>query len=280
MSTINVTDFHQPQSFLDESEALFDVLAGVDASLFTRPTRFKEWAINDILAHLHIWNWALEQAIVVVPAFDNLLLQFKAHVKVAPVRTFENTWVAPLHGPELLDAWWAQCRQTTALVQSVDPKLRTRWFGPDMSARSNITARLMETWAHGQAIHDLLGLERVQTDRLKDIAVLGIHTFDWTFRVRKLQPPSVHPHVRLRAPSGATWSWNEASDTDLIEGNAAEFCQVVTQVRHVDDTQLHVVGEAARLWMASAQCFAGPAHTPPAAGTRFREPTFPAYIST
>lgn len=134
MSTINVTDFHQPQSFLDESEALFDVLAGVDASLFTRPTRFKGWTIDDILAHLHIWNWALEQAIVDVPAFDTLLLQFKAHVKVAPVRAFENAWVAPLHGQELLAAWRAQCRQTTALVQSVDPKLRTRWFGPNMSA--------------------------------------------------------------------------------------------------------------------------------------------------
>ena len=140
-----------------------------------------------------------------------------------------------------------------------------------MSARSSITARLMETWAHGQAVYDMLGVERVNADRIRNIAVLGINTFGWTFATHKQPLPAIAPHVRLTAPSGAIWTWNEPSETDLIEGSATEFCQVVTQVRNIADTRLKVVGEAATRWMAIAQCFAGPPETPPAPGTRFRE---------
>ena len=57
----------------------------------------------------------------------------------------------------LLQAWREQFRQVTDHFQKADPKQRVKWAGPDMSARSSITARLMETWAHGQAVYDLLG---------------------------------------------------------------------------------------------------------------------------
>ena len=41
-----------------------------------------------------------------------------------------------------------------------DPAARLPWYGPDMSPASSVTARLMETWAHGQDIADTLGVER------------------------------------------------------------------------------------------------------------------------
>jgi uncharacterized protein (TIGR03084 family) len=140
-----------------------------------------------------------------------------------------------------------------------------------MSVRSSITARLMETWAHGQEIYDALGVERVDTDRIRSIADLGVRTYRWTFANRGLAAPGEPPHVRLRAPSGAAWTWNEPSETSLVEGDAGEFCQVVTQVRALADTRLRVVGDVATRWMAIAQCFAGPVSDPPAPGTRFRQ---------
>jgi uncharacterized protein (TIGR03084 family) len=127
-----------------------------------------------------------------------------------------------------------------------------------MSVRTGITARLMETWAHGQAVYDLLGVERIDTDRIRNIAQLGVNTFGWTFKTNGQTPPEVVPYVRLVAPSGAVWTFNAPSDTDRIEGSATEFCQVVTQVRNIADTQLTVVGDAAQRWMSIAQCFAGP----------------------
>ena len=58
-------------------------------------------------------------------------------------------------------------------LQLRTPKKRVQWFGPDMSVRSSITARLMETWAHSQAIYDLLGQTRTNTDRIKNIVIMG-----------------------------------------------------------------------------------------------------------
>jgi uncharacterized protein (TIGR03084 family) len=83
--------------------------------------------------------------------------------------------------------------------------------------------------------------------------------------------PEDRPYLKLTAPSGEVWEFNEPSDSNYIEGAAAEFGQVVTQCRNIGDTSLKVVGDTATKWMAVAQCFAGPARTPPAAGERHRQ---------
>ena len=74
--------------------------------------------------------------------------------------------------------------------------------------------------------------------------------------------------MRLAAPSGAIWEWNEPSETSRVSGSAVDFCRTVTQVRNVADTSLEVVGEVAQRWMAIAQCFAGGATDPPKPGER------------
>jgi uncharacterized protein (TIGR03084 family) len=137
-----------------------------------------------------------------------------------------------------------------------------------MSVRSSITARLMETWAHGQEVYDELGVVRVNGDRIRNIVVLGNNTYGWTFAVRGEQAPQPVPHLVLQAPSGEIWTYNEPSAEERIEGSAEAFCQVVTQVRNVADTDLVVRGPNAAQWMQKAQCFAGPPETPPAPGVR------------
>ena len=42
-------------------------------------------------------------------------------------------------------------------------------------------------------------------------------------------------------------------------GSAYDFCLLVTQRVHVDDTDLVAVGEEAQRWLRIAQAFAGPA---------------------
>jgi uncharacterized protein (TIGR03084 family) len=130
------------------------------------------------------------------------------------------------------------------------------------------TARQMETWAHGQEIFDLLKIERKHTDRIKNIAVIGIKTFGWTFVNRGLEVPGDIPYVRLTAPSGAIWEWNEPDEHNRIEGSAVAFCHVVTQGRNIADVNLTVVGDTAERWMAIAQCFAGGPEDPPKPGER------------
>ena len=109
------------------------------------------------------------------------------------------------------------------------------------------------------------------TDRIKNVVVIGLNTFGWTFKNRKLAVPTGIPYLRLSAPSGEIWEWNPPSEENCIEGSSVEFCQVVTQVRNIADTTLRVVGETATAWMSIAQCFAGPPQDPPEPGTRFRQ---------
>ena len=155
---------------------------------------------------------------------------------------------------------------------NANPKARVPWAGPDMSVRSSITARVMETWAHGQEVFDLLGVVRNNTDRIKNVVVLGLNTFLWAFSLHGLDAPDSMPYLRLMAPSGEQWEWGDVSTDNLIEGSAEEFCQVVTQVRNIRDTRLNVIGDTANQWMAIAQCFVGPPEQPPAVGTRFTLP--------
>ena len=98
--------------------------------------------------------------------------------------------------------------------------------------------------------------------------MIGVRTFGWTFVNRREPIPEDIPYVRLDAPSGEIWEWNEPSETNKVEGDAVEFCHVVTQGRNIADTALTVVGETATRWMAVAQCFAGGPETPPAPGQR------------
>jgi uncharacterized protein (TIGR03084 family) len=263
--------FQEPYDFRDESEALHRLLAPRAADAFRTPTRFKGWTIDDILRHLHLWNHAADESAFDPAAFAVRARRLQADLaRGVRLTRIEATWHDGAGGQVLLGAWRVRVADMTARWAGENPKRRVAWVGPDMSLRSSITARLMETWAHGQAIYDVLGVERVDTDRIRGIAQLGVNTFRWTFTNRRLEPPTPVPHVRLRAPSGATWTWNEPSETDVVEGTATEFCQTVTQVRHVADKALRVAGEPARRWMAIAQCFAGPAEDPPAPGTRVR----------
>ncbi|MGI9246941.1 MAG: maleylpyruvate isomerase family mycothiol-dependent enzyme, partial [Steroidobacteraceae bacterium] len=172
-------------------------------------------------------------------------------------------------GRPLLERWHAGAHVLAATYADFAPDQRFAWAGPDMSARSFMSARQMETWAHGQAVYDLLGLERQDSDRLRNVAVMGVNTFGWSHAVRKREVPAPPPYVRLTGPSGAVWEWNDAACADRVEGTAVDFCRVVTQTRNVLDTALVVRGPVANAWMSIAQCFAGPPEQPPAPGTRF-----------
>jgi uncharacterized protein (TIGR03084 family) len=264
----------QAIDFRDESDALHALLAPLSDADFARPTGFNGWTINDILRHLHFWNAAAALSLRDEARFTELMGRVMGGLKTG-LRAAEDRELGgatgPLTGRSLLALWHDTYRDTAELFVATDPKRRLKWAGPDMSARSSITARLMETWAHGQAAYDLLGVERVDSDRIQNIVVLGVNTFGWAFSNRQLAVPEPAPHLRLTAPSGAVWTFNPASDAECIEGLATEFCQVVTQTRNLADTRLRVVGPIAAQWMAIAQCFAGPPKEPPLPGQRRRE---------
>jgi len=257
----------QAKDFLEESRALRALLLNRPESDFEKVTRFKDWTVSDVLRHLHFWNWMAELQLA-----DEARLEAElTAVGTEGMRPRERRHAGSAAGQGLLNDWWVQAQRTAEAFANADPKARLKWAGPSMSARSSITARLMETWAHGQEVYDRLGAVREDADRIQNIAVLGVNTYGWTYKVRGLEPPGPMPFVRLYAPSGAVWSFGDDTSGNRIEGTATEFCQVVTQTRNVLDTTLTVTGPVAADWMSRAQCFAGGRNDPPAPGTRFRD---------
>ncbi len=261
----------QAEDFRQESRALAAILDPLDDAAFDTPTQFKGWTIDDVVGHLHMFNVAAMTALEGDAAFDAFVAPLlKGMAAGQSLRDLQYPWLDGLRGRALYEEWAATSEKLADTFADTDPKRRLRWVGPDMSALSSITARQMETWAHGQEVFDVLGLERTEADRIRNIAHLGVVTYGWTFANRGLPVPEPAPCVRLTGPSGAVWEWNDPQDDNSVTGSAVEFAQVVTQVRGIGDTALQTRGAAARDWMALAQCFAGPPNDPPKAGTRFR----------
>lgn len=262
----------QALDFRDESEALFALIDRLDDSDWVRETQFKHWTANDVVAHLHLGNYAADLSLKGGDEFATFVRRL-AELGRNTARHLDAThaWLGGIKNRDLALRWRDFYREMAERFVVAEPKQRVKWFGPDMSVLSSISARLMETWAHGQALYDLFGETRIDTDRIKNIAIIGINTFGWTFTNRGIEPPGVRPNVRLTAPSGVRWEWPTADSDDLIEGAAVEFCQVVAQTRNIADTSLKVAGKTAMAWMAIAQCFAGPPESPPPPGTRFRQ---------
>lgn len=260
--------------FKAECDQIHSLLKSLNENVFDQVTLFKSWTVGDIMRHLHLWNIAADLSLNDPDAFaefiGHMMSQMGAglgHVAV------QNAYFDGQTSAKVFKAWADYYPEMADRFYNADAEKRVKWAGPDMSVRSSIIARQMEHWAHAQAIFDVLGVDRENEDRVKNVAHIGVTTFSWSFRVRAKAPPAPKPFVKLTAPSGEIWTWNADQADNRIEGLAVEFAQVVTQCRNVNDTKLSMTGDIAREWMENAQCFAGGSEKPPVKGTRHKAST-------
>ena len=238
-----------------EHDALDRLVAGLDEPGWDTPTPAEGWSIRDTISHLAFFDGAALAAAVDPDAFSAELEQVMAdpdgYIGQA-VRKGRS-----LSGDDLLDWWREGRRKMLAEFVLLDPKQRIPWYGPPMGALSFATARLMETWAHGQDVADALGVEREPTDRLRHVAHIGVRARPFSYAVRGMTQPDAEVRVELLSPSGETWTWGPEEAADRVSGSVLDFCLVVTQRRHRDDVDLVIEGPAAEEWMSIAQAFAG-----------------------
>jgi uncharacterized protein (TIGR03084 family) len=234
----------------DDLDALVAPLAPSD---WDAPTASPGWSIRDQISHLWFFDQKATLALTDPDAFrsdaEALIAAGGTEASVVPGRA-----IAP---DELLAAWRSDRAALLAAARGVDASRRVPWYGPAMGARSFITARLMETWAHGQDVADAVGVQRVPTERLRHVAHIGVRARPFSYAVHGLVLPEDDVHVSLNAPDGDVWHWG-APGPNAVVGPALDFCLVVTQRRHLGDTALDVRGAAAEEWMGIAQAFAGP----------------------
>jgi len=97
--------FSQVIDFRDESKALYELIRPLDAEAFGNKTQFKQWTFNDIIGHLHMWNWAADLSLNDEAAFQVFIKRVLRHLAGDGLRQFEAPWQAGLAGPELLETW-------------------------------------------------------------------------------------------------------------------------------------------------------------------------------
>ncbi len=239
----------------DEIDALVRDL-GSDG--WARPTPAEGWTVAHQIAHL---AWTDERALLAATDPAGFQAEFAEHVARAAdgidgVVDAEASRLS--QRPDLLE-WWREGRDRLATtLQNLPAGTKLPWYGPPMSAASMATARLMETWAHGQDVADALGVRRVPTARLRHVAHIGVRTRDFAYLVRGKQPPAEEFRVELMGPGEELWTWGPEDATQRVTGPALEFCLLVTQRVHRADTALVAVGDDANAWLDIAQAFAGP----------------------
>jgi uncharacterized protein (TIGR03084 family) len=238
-----------------ESSWLDALLAPLADDAWRTPTPAEGWTIAHQVAHL---AWTDAQAVLAATdpeAFGALVTRMLAGevtVDSAAAQGARQQPAALLHS-------WRTTRDDLAMALSTAPKgTRLLWFGPPMSATSMATARLMETWAHGQDIADALSTPHPATTRLRNVAEIAVRTRDFAFTVHGLTPPAEPFAIRLAAPDNTEWEWGPQDAKQRITGTALDFCLVATRRRHRLDTALKTEGPDADRWLDIAQAFAGP----------------------
>jgi uncharacterized protein (TIGR03084 family) len=247
---------------LAEHDDLRAILVDVPPGDWERPTPAAGWTIRDQISHLAYFDGAARLSMADPDAFRAARAE-----AVADIEKFVEATLAygrGIPGSELLDRFAAERRSLVEAARAAPEGVRIPWYGPDMAVASSVTARIMETWAHGQDVADALGVTRPLTGRLRHVCDIGIRARPFSYRNRGLEPPGTPLRVELLAPDGSVWEWGPADATDRITGSALEFALVVTQRRLPADTALAVDGDDARTWIAFAQAFAGgPTRTDP-----------------
>jgi len=265
---LQTTMQHSSEDLRAEQHELMALARTLTAQQWAQPGDFYGWSAWDEIAHLCFFDQTGLLAATDAQAFARDTRALQAQLQQGmEISAIARARYGHLDGAALLAHWQPLADQLVDALAALDAKARLPWYGPQMSARSFATARLMETWAHGQDIWDTLRLRRRNGARLRHIAHLGVTTFGWSFVNRKLPVPAVVPYVELTPPPGcdsAPWCWGDAQSPEYVRGAAEDFCLLVTQRRNLLDTALRYSDGAAQ-WLRIAQCFAGaPANAPPA----------------
>lgn len=155
---------------------------------------------------------------------------------------------------DVLEWWVTGAARTRGVLEQKDPKERIPW-GLGMAARTLVSARQMETWAHGLDIRAALGEAPNLTPRLRDIAWLVFRAFPYGFNHAKREMPTGTLRMELDF-NGERWDFGPDQADNLITGDAGEFCRVgVQRLKLADATTLKAEGRLAEEALQVARAF-------------------------
>ncbi|MGD8166415.1 TIGR03084 family metal-binding protein [Herbiconiux sp. P16] len=242
--------------FVAENDELDAMVAPLDDLAWRNETPAPGFTIQHQIAHLATFDAAAVLAITDRATFD-------AHRQTIDLYSEKNALdvllpLTALGGEDLLHRWRDTRVKLEDALLKVPTSERIPWYGPAMSPASMVTARIMETWAHGQDVADALGVTRIPSWRLRHVARLACLAIPYSFRAHGLAVPSVPIRVDLWSEDDRDWSFGDAGAINHVSGSLQDFCLVMTRRRHPSDVRLQTRGVVANRWVAIGQTFAGP----------------------
>ncbi|MFC5183943.1 TIGR03084 family metal-binding protein [Actinomadura harenae] len=236
----------------DEGASLDALVAPLDAAAWATPTPAEGWTVAHQIAHL---TWT-EEAALRSATDPRAFLANLPRIEDVDLAAADGARLDPA---ELLDRWRKGLAELGAALAALPPGTRLPWFGPPMAAGSMATARIMETWAHGEDVAEALGVTRAPTRRLRHVAHIAVRARDFAFHNRGLAPPAKEFRVEIIPPDGGDlWTWGPADAAQRVTGPALDFALLATRRRNRADVAVTAEGADAERWLDVVQTFAGP----------------------
>ena len=117
----------QALDFREESGTLFALLDTLSDQEWHQKTQFKGWTINDVVAHVHLGNYAadlsLRDSAALVAFMQNLA---SARTKGSGHLSFTHAWLQGTQGRALLQQWRDFYQEMAERFAVADPKMRVK----------------------------------------------------------------------------------------------------------------------------------------------------------
>ena len=228
-----------------EHRVLDDLMAPLPSDLWAKPSPSPGWTLAHQIHHLDVSEGA---ALLALTGHSDQVFGLTGRWPDRPL---------PNDPTELLDNWRHSRAASLEAMATLDAKTTVLWGDGPMTCRSFATARLMETWAHGLDCFTTVGLEPVDTDRLRHVAHIGYRALPYAFRSQSVTPPAPLSELRLEltSPSGQTWSYGDDLAPQSITGSASHWCRVATRRMPAEDSDLMANGPLAQAVLTIARAY-------------------------
>ncbi len=207
-----------------EQQSLDQFLQKISPRAWGKPTAAEGWSIQDLVSHL-----AQFEDLVAESVEDGI----DPNATVAAAGSFE-TFIAQglAKGSEMrpqdVIEWWRLSRaRAMDALWAKETSDRVMWIGGECSAQLLATFRIMETWAHGLDVWDVMGDEEnpvPETDRLRHIAFLAYKLLPLAHE--QAGEPFEPVRVEVMGPNYAKWAFGP-EDAPRLKGPAMQFARYV-----------------------------------------------------
>ena len=239
MSSSIVDDLAAEQTALDE------LVRNLDEEQWGTPSTAAGWSVRDEIGHLAFFD---EVAVASLRGEGEARFAELDAAMRAGDADFIRSPGAGRSGREVLAQWRRARTAEVRAFRRIDPGARVPWGPNGMAATSLCTARLMETWAHGLDCFMALGVQPVDTERLRHVCHIAYRAIPNALLQAGVAMPAPLDDlvVEVSSPTGELWRFGRAEAPNRIDGTAAEFARVgVCRVRLEDATSLRANGPLA-----------------------------------